>query len=85
MKGADMSQLMKWIDGLSVVMLVVSTLLLYAASRPVPGAITFVGGGKTEQEIKTAGRRRERQSRVGLAFLVIGFLVQFLRVVGVLR
>jgi len=74
----------EWIDGLSVAMMFVSGLFLYAESRPIPGAITFVGGGKTEREIKMAERRRKLQRYVGLALFILGSLVQFFRVVGVL-
>ncbi len=80
-----MADLAKVVDALAVLMMLVSGIYLYLASRPVPGALTLVGGGKTEREIKKAEGRRHMQSLGGLVLLILGSLVQILRLVGVLR
>ena len=46
--------------------------------------LTFVGGGKTNEEIKQAERRKKWHSRLGLTLLIVGSFVQVLRLVGVL-
>ena len=72
------------IDVSAVVVMLVAGIYLYLASLPISGALTFVGGGKTSEEIKRAERHKKWQSRLGLTLLIIGSFVQVLRLVGVL-
>ena len=73
------------IDASAVVVMLVAGISLYLGSLPIPGAWSFVGGGKTKEEIKRAERRRKWQRGIGLALLIVGSLVQVLRLAGVLR
>lgn len=75
----------KVIDASAVIVMLIAGVFLYVASLPIPGALTFIGAGKTPEEIERADRRRKWQSRLGLALLVVGSLVQMFRIVGVLR
>lgn len=71
------------IDIVLVIALLLAGFSLYFASRPRPGAMTFVGGGNDE-ELRLDEDRRRWKSRLGFALLAAGAFLQVLRVVGVL-
>jgi hypothetical protein len=73
------------IDILAVIALMFAGFCLYFASRPSPGAMTFGGGGRSEEDTRLDEQHRKRKSRLGFALLAAGSFVQVLRVVGVLR
>ncbi len=75
----------KAIDVSAVIVMVVVGVFLFFASLPIPGAIGFVGMGKTAEEIKRAEQRRKRQRCLGFALLIVGGFVQVLRLFEVLR
>ncbi len=67
---------MKTISMLALFATVVSALFLYFGSQPILGAVQFVGGGKTEQEIKSSERKRSLQIYIGFALLVVSAAAQ---------
>ena len=67
---------MKLVGLLALIITLVSAFFLYLASAPVPGAIQFVGGNRTEQDIKVSERRRKAQRLVGFVLLVLSTAVQ---------
>jgi uncharacterized membrane protein len=67
---------MKVLSLFALVMTVISAFFLYLASKPVAGAIQFVGDNRTEQDIKASERLRKLELIVGFALLVLSAAAQ---------
>src|SRR5215469_5921306 len=68
----------KSFDVLAVVALFFGGLLLFLTSLPIKGQITFIGGGRTDEEIKRSERWHKAQRWAGLFLLLAGSVVQVL-------
>lgn len=67
---------MKLLSLFAVGTMLLAGVLLFRAGAPVRGAIQFVGGGRTDRDIKASGRWRKVQRYVGFTLLVLGAVAQ---------
>lgn len=68
--------MIKLLSLLALVMTIVGTFLLYRGTLLPPGAIQFIGGNRTQEQISADARRQKIERWVALTVLLLAAAVQ---------